>query len=803
MIKDDPTGGLVIDPICGMSVDPQKALSCEKEGKRWYFCSEWCRTKFTDPVAAPVESPPAGTKYICPMHPEVISDHLGNCPICGMALEPDLSSTAQADPDSDAGLRDLWLRFVVASVCSLPLFVIAMAPMIGWPLDRFFSHWSSAILQMILATPVVGWCGWPYWIIGAKSLMTRHWNMFTLILLGVGSAFGFSVWMVFWGSLHGHELYFESAAVITTLVLLGQILEHVARGRTGQAIRDLLELAPPTAHLVRDGLETDVPLSEVAEGDMLRVRPGERVPVDGRISDHPSPDHEASSSPRAGGADSSGERVSDHDLQRPAMTTVDESMLTGEPMPVAKRPGDTVVGGTVNQTGSFLMRAERVGRSTMLAQIVDLVAKAQRSRAPVQQLADQVASWFTPAVVLIAVVTFGAWLVFGPAPRLNHAIVNAVAVLIIACPCALGLATPMAIIVGMGRGAREGVLFRDAQSLEELGGVDTLFVDKTGTLTEGRPTVIAVVPSEGFTRDDILSHAAAVEQHSEHPLARAVVEAARLASLPLKSVTHFQAVPGREVSGLVEGHHVVVGATSDNRSSSGRAEVGNQSLPTEQTALANGQPRNPAMTSVSVCVDGRVVGEIDFSDSVRETARQSLSDLKSLGVRVRVLTGDRLNTALQVASELGIANSDTFAGLMPQDKLSVIEDSKKAGRRVAMAGDGINDGPALAAANVGIALGTGTDIAKQSAGVILIQPDLRGISKAIRLSRNVSANIRQNLVFAFAYNAIGIPIAAGVLYPLWGLTLNPMFAALAMSLSSVSVIANSLRLRSARLRGEA
>jgi Cu+-exporting ATPase len=684
-----------------------------------------------------------------------------------MALEPDLTSAVELD--SDVELRDLWRRFVVATCCSIPVFVLAMGPMIGLPIDFAFSHAASAWMQLILTTPVVFWCGWSYWGIGAKSLITRHWNMFTLILLGVGAAFGFSLGSIVSGSTHGHELYFESASVITTLVILGQILEHGARRRTGQAIRELMELAPATAHLVQDGVESDVSLSHVNQGNVLRVRPGERVPVDGRVLSY-----ETDLAP----VDSSRK-----ELRGAPLTTIDEAMLTGEPMPVAKWPGDAAIGGTVNQTGSFLMRAERVGRSTMLSQIVEMVAKAQRSRAPIQRLADQVASWFAPAVVLVAIVTFLVWMTIGPPPRLNHALTSAIAVLIIACPCALGLATPMAITVGMGRGAREGILFRDAESLEKVGRIDTLFVDKTGTLTEGHPTVAAIVPVSGHDQETVLAQAAAVEQQSEHPLARAVVNAAQKAGLTLVSVDGFQAIPGIGVSGRVDGHRVDVGFDH------------------ERSFDALNRPKlDSTLTSAAVSVDGKVIGEIDFSDAIREMARQGVNDLNSISVQVCILTGDHQAAADRVAAELGLPKSATFARLKPSDKLSAIDQSRRNGHCVAMAGDGINDAPALATADVGISLGTGTDIAKQSAGMILVQPDLRGIAKAVRLSRSVSANIRQNLVFAFAYNAIGIPIAAGVLFPIWGITLNPMFAAAAMSLSSVSVIANSLRLRTLSLK---
>lgn len=758
ILKDEPPIDHEIDPICGMSVDPRTAISAEKDGKRWYFCSEYCRTKFLTPAAATTKPPPAGTTYFCPMHPEIKSDHPSNCPICGMDLEPD--PTSSADLNEDSGQRDLWRRFVVASVCTVPVFILAMGPMLGLP-DRL-AHTTSAILQMILTSIVIG-CGWPFWKIGARSLLTAQWNMFTLILLGVGAAYGFSVWTAVTDLQQAHHLYFESASVITTLVLLGQILESGARRRTGQAIRELLELVPAIAHIVHDTVERDSPISDVMQGTVLRVRPGERVPVDGRVLN---------------------EKLSPESNGDPPLTTVDESMLTGEPMPVTKRPGDTVIGGTVNQTGSFLMRAERVGRSTMLSQIVDLVANAQRSRAPAQRLADQVAGWFVPAVLVIAALTFVIWLLAGPRPSLGDALTNAVAVLIIACPCALGLATPMAVTVGMGRGAHQGILFRDAESLEQLGRIDSLFIDKTGTLTEGHAAVTSIHPAQGYTSDEVLSYAAAVEQLSEHPLARAVVEAARIEGRTLKSVTDFQAMPGTGVRGRVDEHEVVV---------SSRSNVAIDSTVREQ--------RTPALMSASVSVDGRTIGEIEFSDAVRASAQDGINEINSLGVHIRILTGDRPDAANRIASSLGIAEADTFAGLTPSDKSSILEKSRREGHRVAMAGDGINDAPALAAADVGIALGTGTDVAKQSAGVILVQPDLRAIARAIRLSRRVSINIRQNLVFAFAYNALGIPIAAGVLYPIWGVTLDPIFAAAAMSLSSVSVIGNALRLRTAATGG--
>ena len=784
VLREEPLESLAIDPICGMSVDPRTAISCERDGKLWYFCCEHCRVKFLHP-AAETTNVPLGTSYFCPMCPEITSDHPASCPTCGMALEPDLSTTSVSD--MDAGQRDLWHRFLVALSCSIPLLIVAMGPMVGLQLDRVISERTSAFLQLLLAIPVVGWCGWPFWVVGFHSFVTRHWNMFTLILLGVGASFGFSAWvLLFSGFTHAHHLYFESAAVITTLVLLGQILEGTARRQTGQAIRELMELVPPTAHLVLDGVETDVSLKDVMTGSLLRVRPGERVPVDGvvlpespSINDLRQPSSKESAPLKKTVSEAGPSKIGDSDAALIRLTTVDESMLTGESMPVSKGPGDTVFGGTVNQTGSFLMRAERVGRTTMLSQIVDLVAKAQRSRAPAQRLADRVSGWFVPVVILVAAGSFLVWLVAGPSLQWNQAFTHGVAVLIIACPCALGLATPMAITVGMGRGAREGILFRDAESLEQLGHIDTLFLDKTGTLTEGQPSVTLVRPVEGVTVNDVLADAAAVEQYSEHPLARAVIKAARAAGVIWQPVTDFRAIPGLGATGRCGDRELLVGITANAPHTDSSVRSSNM--------------------SASVSVNGRLRGEIEFADSIRESARQGLQDLNSLDVLSRILTGDHPAVAIRVAAELGIKETETFAGLKPSEKLSIIHFAQEQGHCVAMAGDGINDAPALSAADVGLSLGSGTDIAKQAAGVILVQPDLRQVAKAIRLSRLVIANIHQNLLFAFGYNLIGSPIAAGILYPFWGITLNPLFAAMAMSLSSVSVIANALRLRQASL----
>jgi len=696
------------------------------------------------------------------MCPEVHSDHPGNCPRCGMAMEPELPS---ASDEESADERRLRIRLLVATIFSLPLFALAMLPMVGVRFDHWLGATAFGTIQLLLSLPVVGWCGWPLWVVGTRSFATRQWNMFTLILLGVGAAFGFSLVMWVTASGHSHHFYFESAAVITTLVLLGQVLEQRARRRTGEAIRSLLALTPQIAHLIRDEVETDVPLDHVMPTALLRVRPGEQIPVDGTVVESERP--------------SDAIQVSYQQRSTSLLTTVDESMMTGESMPVSKKSGDPVWGGTINQTGSFLMRAERVGQSTMLAQIVELVATAQRSRAPIQRVADQVAAWFVPAVVIIAVTTCVVWLALGFMTHLELALTNAVGVLIIACPCAIGLATPMAIMVGMGRGAREGILFRDAESLEQLGKIDTLFIDKTGTLTEGRPKVTAIVPVDSPTSaNDLLALAAGVEQYSEHPLARAVLDSAHQAGLVIPHTTLFRTIPGSGVQGEVEGKTVFVGQHSNN------ASTMNES---------NSNQREPMSADVSV--DGHRIGQIQFADTLRTSASLGVNQLKRLGVAVQILTGDRAAVARSIATELGLDPGAAHAGLKPADKLSTIAAAIQGGHVTAMAGDGINDAPALAAADVGISLGTGTDIAKQSAGVILVHPDLLGISQAIQLSRLVSTNIRQNLIFAFAYNAIGIPVAAGVLIPAFGLSMSPMLAALAMSLSSVSVIANALRLQ--------
>ena len=708
----------------------------------------------------PAWQPVAKTIYTCPMHPEIEQDHPGACPKCGMALEP---KTVTAEPEDDAELRDMTRRLWIGAVLALPVFVLAMAHLFpGAP------HWLmgpvSRWTQFALSTPVVLWAGWPFLVRGARSFVTRHLNMFTLIAIGVGAAWLYSaVAMLAPGVFpraagEGHVgIYFEAAAVIVVLVLLGQVLELRARHRTGSAIRALLHLAPETARLVENGAEREVPLDRVEKGATLRVRPGGKVPVDGVIL-------EGSSS-------------------------VDESMLTGEPLPAAKKPGDPVTGGTINGTGTFLMRAEHVGGETMLARIVQMVAEAQRSRAPIQALADRIAGWFVPAVLAAAVITFAAWLWLGPEPRLAHAIVNAVAVLIIACPCALGLATPMSVMVGVGRGAQAGVLVKGADAIERFEKVDILVVDKTGTLTQGRPRLVEVRPAGDSDRDTVLAAAASAEQHSEHPLASAIVASARERGLTLTVPAGFQSHPGGGVAARIDGREVLVGKAAF------LASRGVRGL----DALAAGadSPQRRGETTVLVAIDGRAAGLLAIADPIKESTPGAIRELHALGLQVVMLTGDQRATAEAVAARLGIDKVE--AGVDPSDKHAHIESLRREGRIVAMAGDGINDAPALAAADVGIAMGTGTDVAIESAGITLVKGDLRGIARALRLSRALMANIRQNLFFAFIYNALGIPIAAGALYPFFGLLLSPVIAGAAMSFSSVSVIGNALRLRTVPL----
>lgn len=843
------------DPVCGMTVDESNAISIEHDGQTVYFCSAHCRDKFvanlapealekgtaatnrnseschhdtaTDhqesdaaktcchhehahehehhdhehhdhgsssdvhptkawycPMCPGVESDtpgdcpkcgmklernpsaPAATKtiYTCPMHPEIERDEPGDCPICGMPLEPK-TVTLDDDDHEEAELRDMSRRFWFGLALTVPVFLIAMSEMVGLDLTRWVSPHALGWVQLILATPVVLWSGWPFFVRGWRSIVTMNLNMFTLIAIGTGAAYIYSIIAVVAPNIFPETMrengvvavYFEAAAVIIVLVLLGQVLEIRARRRTSSAIRELLSLAPPTAIVVRDGQEIEVPLEQVQTGETIRVRPGDKIPVDGTVIE--------------------------------GQSSVDESMITGEPIPVSKGPGDTVIGGTVNQTGSFLFRAERVGSETMLAQIVNLVAQAQRSRAPIQSVVDKVAAWFVPAVVVAAIITFIVWLTVGPEPRLAHALVNAVAVLIIACPCALGLATPMSIMVGVGRGAKEGILIKNAEVLETMKKVDVLIVDKTGTLTEGKPQLTGIVPADDLDENELLRLAAGLETQSEHPLAESIVRAARDRQIELPSASDFESVTGLGVRGTVDGHPVLIG----NQEFLQRNNVsGVEALTDRAVAL-----QSEGNTVMFVGIDGRAAGLLAVSDPIKSTTPGAIQTLHRLGLKVIMLTGDNVNTARAVAEKLGI---DEFeAGVKPEDKHRKVEELRKAGHVVAMAGDGINDAPALAAANVGIAMGTGTDVAIESAGVTLVKGDLQGIVKAIRLSRAVVRNIHQNLWFAFGYNTLGIPIAAGVLYPFFGILLSPMIAAAAMSFSSLSVVTNALRLRNIEL----
>jgi Cu+-exporting ATPase len=764
-------GGLAKDPVCGMSVDPATAKhKAEHAGATHYFCSAGCRGKFVaEPAkylapARPVPPNPAheGTIYTCPMHPQIRQDHPGSCPICGMALEPEVA-TAATGPSAE--LIDMTRRFWIALALSVPVFVLEMGGHLAGLhalLPEALSNW----IQLALATPVTLWAGWPFFQRGLASLKSRNLNMFTLIAMGVGVAWAYSVVatvapglfpLAFRGAHGAVAVYFEAAAVITTLVLLGQVLELRAREQTGGAIRALLDLAPKTARLVHGGgADEEVALDAVKVGDSLRVRPGEKVPLDGKVVE--------------------------------GRSSIDESMLTGESMAVGKSVGDKVIGGTMNQSGAFVMRADKIGRDTVLAQIVQMVAQAQRSRAPIQRLADQVSGWFVPLVVALAALAFVAWAVWGPEPRLAYALVAAVSVLIIACPCALGLATPMSIMVGVGRGAHAGVLIRHAEALERLEKVDTLVVDKTGTLTVGKPTVVALKPKPGISEETLLKLAASLERLSEHPLAAAVVRAAADRGLTLGNVEGFESVSGKGVTGTIEGRKVALG----NRALMQAIGINVDAL----EAAANDLRINGA-TAIFAAIDGQAAGVMAVADPIKATAAEAVRALREGGVRIVMLTGDNHATAEAVGRQLGIAEIE--AEVLPQDKGKVVERLRKEGRVVAMAGDGVNDAPALAAADVGIAMGTGTDVAIESAGVTLLSGDLRGIVAARRLSQATMRNIRQNLLFAFLYNAAGVPIAAGVLYPAFGLTLSPIVAAAAMALSSVSVVANALRLRSVRL----
>ena len=710
------------------------------------------------------DQPPAGKViYTCPMHPEVQQDHPGNCPKCGMTL--DLKTTSAIEEDNHE-LTDMTRRLWIGAALALPVFLLAMAhliPALGH--ENWIMGDASRWIQFILSTPVVLWAGWPFFERGWNSIVTRHLNMFTLIAIGVGTAYLFSVVVMIVPGAFPTSLapdgkvgiYFEAAAVIVLLVLLGQVLEMRARSKTGSAIRGLLNLAPKTARVVQDGAERDVPLESVQAGAKLRVRPGEKIPVDGVLLD--------------------------------GKTSVDESMISGEPIPVEKNSGEKVTGGTLNTTGSFLMQAEHVGSETVLARIVKMVADAQRSRAPIQALADKVSGWFVPAVLACAVLTFIVWALVGPQPRFAHAIVNAVAVLIIACPCALGLATPMSVMVGIGRGALAGVLIRNAEAMEVMEKVTTVVVDKTGTLTEGKPRLTQVIPANGVSADDLLLTAASVEQNSEHPLAAAMVRGAKDRNVKLHPVTDFNSITGGGVVGKLGGREIAVGKLKFLQD---RHVTDLEGIEPKATVLqAEGQ------TAMFVAINGKAAGIITVSDPIKTSTPEAIAQLHKLGLKIIMLTGDNERTATAVAKTLGL--DEVVAGVEPKDKHERILQLRQRGQIVAMAGDGINDAPALAAANVGIAMGTGTDVAMESAGITLVKGDLLGIAKAITLSRSMMRNIRQNLFFAFAYNVLGIPLAAGLLYPFFGWLLSPIIAGAAMSLSSVSVIANALRLRNAKL----
>ncbi|MGC1274099.1 MAG: heavy metal translocating P-type ATPase [Planctomycetaceae bacterium] len=834
------TAETVVDPVCGMTIDPAAAAaSQEHQGHTYHFCSDHCARKFreeperylSDKTAKATSSehscchgavtgisPPAsemtnaasgagGTKYVCPMcpgvesdvpaacpkcgmamepatpkrsaqrtiytcpmHPEIEQDHPGTCPKCGMALEPKTITEAE-DDDDDGELTDMTRRFRVAAGLSIPVLVLAMAPMLGVPVHDWLGANVARWLELLLSTPVVLYAGWPLLVRGARSVVSGHLNMFTLIALGISVAYVYSVVAtlapgLFPAAFHDRHtglvgVYFEAAAVITALVLLGQVLELRARKRTGGAIRELLSLTPDTARVLRDGKEVVVSLEEVRVHDRLRVRPGDKVPVDGEVVE--------------------------------GRSNIDESMISGEPIPVEKAVGDSVIGGTVNGTGSFVMTASQVGGDTVLSKIIDMVGSAQRSRAPIQRVADSVAAWFVPAVILIAIVTFFAWWRLAPAePALAYALVNAVAVLIIACPCALGLATPMSIMVGVGRGAKAGVLIKTAEALETLAKTTTIAFDKTGTLTEGRPKLTDVVSVDGIDDDDLLRLAAAVERPSQHPLAEAVVRGAEERGITVPSATDFDSVTGGGVIGIVEDRTVRIGTTKF-LSEQGIDDA--ESLATQADAL-----RSDGRTVFAVAIDDKLAGLVAVSDPIKTTTPNAIEDLHQLGLRLLMLTGDDARTAEAVAAKLGI--DDVAAGVSPQDKHDRILALRQHGQVIAMAGDGINDAPALAAADVGIAMGTGTDVAIEAADMTLLRGDLVGIVRAVRLSRAVMSNIRQNLFFAFVYNVIGVPIAAGVLYPVFGLLLSPMIAAAAMSLSSVSVIGNALRLRGVELDSE-
>ena len=770
-----------LDPVCGMTVAKETAAgSFDYRGKTYFFCSTHCLERFrkdpesflrtrqemSPPIAiGPRKQTTSGrsVEYTCPMHPEIVRNGPGSCPICGMALEP---RTVTLDDEENPELVDMTRRFWVSVALSLPVFLMGMSDFLpGRPLERIVSLETLGWIQLVMTTPVVLWCGWPFFVRAWHSIINRSLNMFTLIGLGVGVAYIYSVvaklfpnaFPASFREMGVVPLYFEAAAVITTLVLLGQVLELKARSRTGLAIKALLGLAPKTARRVSpDGNEADVSLDQVGVGDHLRVRPGEKIPVDGVVIE--------------------------------GVSAIDESMVTGEPIPVEKVSGDRVIGSTVNTTGALIIRAERVGADTLLSRIVQMVADAQRSRAPIQKLADLVAGYFVPIVIVVAILTFAIWATIGPQPRLAHALINAVAVLIIACPCALGLATPMSIMVAMGKGASAGVLFRNAEAIETMRKIDTLVVDKTGTLTRGKPTLVSVTTAEGLDESELLRLAASLERASEHPLAAAIVAGAKERGVELVKVESFDSLTGKGVRGLIEGREVALG----NRALLDQLSIESGKLTERAEAM-----RIEGETVMYVVIDKRAAGLIAIADPIKSSTPEAIRALHEAGIRLVMLTGDSATTAKAVAAKLGI--EDVIAEVLPDQKVDAVKRLQSEGRIVAMAGDGINDAPALAQANVGIAMGTGTDVAMESAGVTLVKGDLRGIVRARRLSQATMRNIKQNLFWAFVYNSVGVPIAAGILFPFFGILLSPMIAAAAMSFSSVSVIGNALRLRSTRL----
>lgn len=806
----------VQDPVCGMMVDPLTAAEkFEHAGKMYYFCNPRCLDRFSRdpagylsgkykqameaepgkpgvkyicPMCPGVESPkPAAcpkcgmalepetaalpvtkTEYACPMHPEVVQDHPGSCPKCGMALE---ARTVSLEEEANPELVDMSWRFWIGTALAVPIVILAMSGMIpGQPLASFVSEQQSIWIQWLLATPVVAWCGWPFFQRGWASVVNRSLNMFTLIAMGTGTAYAYSTVAalapgIFPASFRGSDgqvpVYFEAAAVIIVLVALGQVLELRARGQTTSAMKALLGLAPKTARLVVDGgMDTDIPIDRVKVGDRLRVRPGEKVPIDGIVLE--------------------------------GATSVDESMITGEPIPVEKTQGSLVTGGTVNGTGSIIIRARRVGNETMLAQIVQMVSQAQRSRAPIQRVADIASSYFVPAVLFVAAVAFVVWALIGPEPRMAYALVNAVAVLIIACPCALGLATPMSIMVGIGRGATAGVLIKHAEALERLEKIDTIVVDKTGTLTEGKPKVQSIIPLPGFSEREVLHAAASLEQQSEHPLAGAILAAAKEKGLSVSKVEQFRAVSGKGIRGKLGDRDVAIGTDVFLQQ-----ELEMQFTDLAPVTVQATEQRRQGLTVIFVAIEGRLAGLVGVGDPIKSTTPEAVAKLKDEGLRIVMLTGDHRFTAEVVAKQLGI--DDVIAEVLPEKKGGEIKRLQEKGYVVAMAGDGINDAPALAQADVGIAMGSGTDVAMESAGITLVKGDLRGIVRARNLSLATMGNIRQNLFFAFFYNALGVPVAAGILYPLLGVLLSPMIAAVAMTFSSVSVISNALRLRTVAL----